>query len=298
MPADFRRLPRALQGAQGERSPGRACARQRGRRRQRLAHWVLWAFGGAMVDEDDHVIINSPETIEALEYAKELYAPSSRARCPGSIRRTTRPSSRARSGSPSNGISIYYAAKNSDDPAMQGDRRGHLSCTAPVGPSAARPSGALSSTRWSSPIPLSERRQGLPALHVRAGAVWRLAGGLHRLLEPSAAGLRREPVWTETRSTRRSTTDKNCVVGWLQGQLGPAAAAVLADFVVVDMWPRSCSGSRARGGGGRSRAARRALLQSLRLGREAAGRRLGGIAPTSLLGGGHDSDADRWPSEV
>ena len=36
-------------------------------------HWLVWAHGGKMVDENNKVVINSPETIEALEYAKELY---------------------------------------------------------------------------------------------------------------------------------------------------------------------------------------------------------------------------------
>ena len=37
-------------------------------------HWLVWAFGGKMVDKNNKVVINSPETIKALEYAKELYA--------------------------------------------------------------------------------------------------------------------------------------------------------------------------------------------------------------------------------
>jgi multiple sugar transport system substrate-binding protein len=36
-------------------------------------HWLLWAFGGKMVDEKNNVVINSKETIAALEYGKELY---------------------------------------------------------------------------------------------------------------------------------------------------------------------------------------------------------------------------------
>ena len=36
-------------------------------------HWCLWAFGGNLVDKNDKVIINSPETAKALEYAKQLY---------------------------------------------------------------------------------------------------------------------------------------------------------------------------------------------------------------------------------
>ena len=38
------------------------------------AHWLVWAFGGKLVDENNKVVIDSPETIKALEYAKELYA--------------------------------------------------------------------------------------------------------------------------------------------------------------------------------------------------------------------------------
>ena len=36
-------------------------------------HWCLWAFGGNLVDANDKVIINSPETEKALNYAKQLY---------------------------------------------------------------------------------------------------------------------------------------------------------------------------------------------------------------------------------
>ena len=36
-------------------------------------HWCLWAFGGNLVDAKDKVILNSPETEKALNYAKQLY---------------------------------------------------------------------------------------------------------------------------------------------------------------------------------------------------------------------------------
>ncbi len=36
-------------------------------------HWALWAHGGNLVDKNDKVIINSPETAKALEYVKALY---------------------------------------------------------------------------------------------------------------------------------------------------------------------------------------------------------------------------------
>ena len=37
-------------------------------------HWCLWSNGGNVVDKNDKVIINSPETEKALNYAKALYA--------------------------------------------------------------------------------------------------------------------------------------------------------------------------------------------------------------------------------
>jgi multiple sugar transport system substrate-binding protein len=36
-------------------------------------YWCLWAHGGNMVDKNDKVILNSPETEKALVYAKQLY---------------------------------------------------------------------------------------------------------------------------------------------------------------------------------------------------------------------------------
>jgi multiple sugar transport system substrate-binding protein len=36
-------------------------------------HWLIWSFGGKLVDENEKVVINSPETIAALEYGKKLY---------------------------------------------------------------------------------------------------------------------------------------------------------------------------------------------------------------------------------
>ncbi|HET9413704.1 MAG TPA: extracellular solute-binding protein, partial [Pseudolabrys sp.] len=36
-------------------------------------YWCLWSFGGNVVDKNDKVIISSPETEKALNYAKTLY---------------------------------------------------------------------------------------------------------------------------------------------------------------------------------------------------------------------------------
>src|SRR5665213_2436163 len=77
------------------------------------AYWCLWSNGGEVVDKNDKVIINSPETAKALEYAKTLYgnmisgtaawndSSNNKAFLSGDISWTN------------NGISIYVAAQKS-----------------------------------------------------------------------------------------------------------------------------------------------------------------------------------------
>lgn len=75
------------------------------------AHWLLWSHGGKMVDEGGKVTINSPETLAAINYAKQLYETfipgteswldinNNRAFLAGQVSLTA------------NGVSLYYAAK-------------------------------------------------------------------------------------------------------------------------------------------------------------------------------------------
>ncbi len=87
-----------------------------------------------MVDENDQVVINSPETIAALEYAKELYQTF----VPGTLSWLDPSNNKAfLDGQISwtiNGISVYYAAKNSEDAKIKAlvDDIGHA--ILPVGP--------------------------------------------------------------------------------------------------------------------------------------------------------------------
>jgi len=40
---------------------------------QMAAQALIWAYGGAIQDENENIIINSPETIQAVEFMKELF---------------------------------------------------------------------------------------------------------------------------------------------------------------------------------------------------------------------------------
>ena len=81
--------------------------------------WLLWSHGASLVDENNRVVINSKQTVAALEYAKALYATF----IPGTLSWLDPSNNKAfLAGEISltwNPISIYYVARNSTDPAMK-----------------------------------------------------------------------------------------------------------------------------------------------------------------------------------
>lgn len=84
-----------------------------------FATWLMWSHGSYLMDEQGKVALDTPETIAALKYCRDLYPqmvggtlswgdPSNnKAYLAGDISITF------------NGVSIYYVAKNSTDPALQ-----------------------------------------------------------------------------------------------------------------------------------------------------------------------------------
>ena len=74
-------------------------------------NWLVWAFGGKLVDQNNKVVIDSPETLKALEYGKELYATF----IPGTLSWLDPNNNKAfldgQISVTNNGISIYVAAK-------------------------------------------------------------------------------------------------------------------------------------------------------------------------------------------
>lgn len=81
-----------------------------------FANWLVWSFGGYLVDEQGNVAINSRATIEALNYLKDLYPTF----VPGTIAWGDISNNRAYSAGElfltANGVSLYFSLKN--NPAM------------------------------------------------------------------------------------------------------------------------------------------------------------------------------------
>ena len=93
-------------------------------------HWALWAHGGNLVDKTDKVVINSPETVKALEYVKALYdtfipgtaswndSSNNKIFVAGDLHLT------------SNGISIYVAAQKENKAVAEDMNHAYM----PIGP--------------------------------------------------------------------------------------------------------------------------------------------------------------------
>ena len=84
-----------------------------------FANWMLWSHGAALTDQQGKVSLDSKETIAALKFAKELYPHM----IPGTLSWGDPSNNKAyAAGEISvtfNGVSIYFALKNSPDPKLQ-----------------------------------------------------------------------------------------------------------------------------------------------------------------------------------
>ena len=101
-------------------------------------HWLVWAHGGKLVDAKNNVVINSPETIAALEYSKQLYETF----IPGTLSWLDPNNNKAfldgQLSLTANGISVYYAAKTSKDEKLIEMTKDIQHAYFPVGLSTAR----------------------------------------------------------------------------------------------------------------------------------------------------------------
>jgi multiple sugar transport system substrate-binding protein len=209
-------------------------------------HTMLWGFGGAMVDENNQVVLNSPETINALEYVKELYETF----VPGTLSWLDPHNNKAflsdEVSVTNNGISIYYAAKTSDDPMIRAvaDDMDHVNM--PIGP-VGEPTELHLFTQAMvfdySPYPnaakeylrfMWEREQYEP---------WQEAA-IGYITQPLAA-YEKTPIWTaDPKHTPFRDVVKNMRWNGYAGALGYASAAAMADYIIVNMFAEAAAGER------------------------------------------------------
>src|SRR3989454_1439572 len=209
-------------------------------------HWVVWAHGGKMVDEKSKVVINSPETIAALEYTKQLYETF----VPGTLSWLDPNNNKAfldgQIGVTNNGISIYYAAKTSKDEKLQEMAKDIGHANFPVGPIgrptelhlvfpmmifkySKYPNAAKEYLRF-----MMEKEQYVPWQQASIGYV----------TQPLAA-YEASPIWTvDPKHTAYRDLMKNMLPNGYAGEMGYASAAAMADFIIVNMVAEAASGSK------------------------------------------------------
>ena len=205
-------------------------------------HWLLWAHGGNVVDKNDKVVLNSPETEKALIYGKALYEQM----VPGVAAWNDSFNNKAFISNEihwtNNGISIYVAATNDPTKKDIADDMDHAYF--PVGP-VGKPTElhlmfpilGMNYTKY----PQATKALIAYMLEAEQFNTWMQAakGYLSHCLTAYDAN----PVWTEDpkRTVYRDVAKRSLTAGGL-GSVGEKAATAIADFVVLDMFANVCTG--------------------------------------------------------
>jgi multiple sugar transport system substrate-binding protein len=209
-------------------------------------HWLIWAFGASIVDKSNKVVIDSPETIKALEYAKELYATF----IPGTLSWLDPNNNKAfldgQISLTNNGISIYYASKNSQDPKVKEISQDIQHSSFPVGPVGVPTEYHLFFNQMVmkyTKYPLAAKEFLRFMMEKEQFEPWLVGGGGYvaqplRYYEGSA-------VWTmDPKHMPYRDSVKNLRPAGYAGKLGYASAGALGDFIVTNMVAEAASGSK------------------------------------------------------
>ena len=232
--------------------------------------WVqtlVWGFGGKLVDANNKVVIDSPETIKALEYSKELYSTF----VPGTLSWLDPNNNKAfldnQISLTNNGISIYYAAKvaerEAEKAAAENKAKGADAkavevkkilvpasdinhANMPIGPIGKPsefqlffnqmifkytkyPKAAKEFLRF-----MMEAEQMDPWVQAAIGYV-----------TPALTYYEKNPIWTvDPKHTPYRDSMKHMWPSGYAGKMGYASAGALADFIIVNMVAEAASGSK------------------------------------------------------
>lgn len=209
------------------------------------AHWLLWSHGGKLVDEKGNVVINSPETIASLEYAKQLYETF----VPGTLSWQDPSNNKAfidgQVSLTANGISVYYAAKNSDNPKIKEIAGDIQHARFPIGP-VGRPTELMQITQMMlfkhSKYPNAGKAYMQFMLEAEQYNPW-MQAAIGYVSQPLRA-YESNPIWTEDpKHTVYRDGGSIMLDHGHAGPLGLASAASMADYIVLDMIASAASGS-------------------------------------------------------
>jgi multiple sugar transport system substrate-binding protein len=184
-----------------------------------------------MVDDSNNVVLDSPETVAALEYALQLYANF----IEGVLSWLDPSNNKAflsdQIGVTENGISIYTVAKNSPDPALQAIAADMNHANLPIGP-------------------VGHPTELQLMLNTYAYGYTKYPNAVREYLRfmwdvsPPLPAWDDNPVWTDDpKVTPFRDGLKYALDNGYSGSLGKASAAAMGDFLVVDMFGEASTGN-------------------------------------------------------
>ncbi len=209
-------------------------------------YWLLWAFGGTIADKSNKVVLNSPETIKALEYAKQLYATFA----PGTLTWLDPNNNKAfldgQIAVTNNGISIYYAAKTSKDPKLNELAKDIQHSVYPTGPVGGHTAFQLFFNQMIfkySKYPRAAKEFLRFMMEEEQFGPW-MQASIGYVAQPLKA-YEKNPIWTaDPKHTPYRDVLRDTRPAGYDGKLGYASAAALGDFIVVDMFAEAASGDK------------------------------------------------------
>ena len=206
--------------------------------------WLLWSHGASLVDEDNRVVINSKETITALEYGRALYETF----VPGTLSWLDPSNNKAFLASEIsltwNAISIYAVAKTSSDPALKAMAADIQHAHLPIGP-VGHPTElhgvltafALKYTKY----PNAAREYLRFMLEREQYEPWQQAslGFMCQTLRAYESN----PIWTsDPKITPFRDGPRLTLYSGYRGAVGTASAAAAADAIIPQMVAEAASG--------------------------------------------------------
>jgi multiple sugar transport system substrate-binding protein len=209
-------------------------------------HWLLWSHGAKVIDENNTVVINGPQTEAALEYAKELYQTF----VPGTLSWLDPNNNKAfldgQVSLTANGISVYFAAKNSSDPKLKDLAADIQHYNMPIGPGARPTELNLFFNQMIfkyTKFPQAAKAYLTFMMEQDQYAPWQQAS-IGYVTQPLRA-YEANPIWTvDPRHTPYRDAMKVMLWNGYSGKMGYASAGTMADFVVVNMVAEAASGQR------------------------------------------------------
>ena len=209
-------------------------------------HWLVWTFGGQMVDTKNNVVINSPQTLRALEYSKELYSTF----IPGTLSWLDPNNNKVfldgQISVTNNGISIYYASKNSKDPKINALQTDINHARYPAGPAGVSSACHLFMNQMIfkyTKYPKAAKEFIRFMMEEEQYGAW-LQAGIGYTAGPLVA-YEKNPIWTvDPKHTAYRDACKELRPAGYAGKLGYASAGALADFIIVDMVAEAASGDK------------------------------------------------------